>query len=414
MRALRIVFLLLVQFTLALQAHDVAWDENPSGQTPQYPMVFFYPWETSDDFGVVPLHFENCSVSVSLNPVNSTLLTAAIVEPNPGTSVYVDVFILRAPSNGLETATISGTWQATGSPNPTDCTATNPNPFTVPITVKKLNPNFLISEMPTSQTLTVKSGYSAGLEWSPSLMGPWENVGLGQSFTLSAQASGGFFEQIKKIGGFLTGYVVDGSGNPQPNINVAYSAGGVSEVTDDTGYFDSTNRLPYGQQALTLSDTNGNQLDMDLFDITNLYINIFAILTNIPPEPPTNTCNCTPWCAIGYGSSSSGVTPVFYSGGANGPSSGVANCETVSVTVTPPSGPSFSITPGTGKRQNSGANTATGTWTVTSVVCGKTATASLYVDPPSPQAIVKLEAKLKRARNDVICGKTKTATIDVH
>jgi hypothetical protein len=30
------------------------------------------------------------------------------------------------------------------------------------------------------------------------------------------------------------------------------------------------------------------------------------------------TCNCTPWCAIGFGTFADGETPVYYSGGAKG------------------------------------------------------------------------------------------------
>ena len=99
--------------------------------------------------------------------------------------------------------------------------------------------------------------------------------------------------------------------------------------------------------------------------------------TNAPP--PTNVCNCTPWAAIGYGNIAGGTTAVYFSGGATPPKSGQADCETPEVTVTPPSGPPMAITPGTRPRHNSGPNPASGEWTVTTVVCGQTKTATVYV-----------------------------------
>jgi hypothetical protein len=50
---------------------------------------------------------------------------------------------------------------------------------------------------------------------------------------------------------------------------------------------------------------------------------------------------------------------------------GPADCGQPKVTVTPPVGAPFSIAVGTSLHQNSGANPASGTWTVTTTVCGR-------------------------------------------
>jgi hypothetical protein len=70
-------------------------------------------------------------------------------------------------------------------------------------------------------------------------------------------------------------------------------------------------------------------------------------------------------------------TPIYFSGGANGPEDAPANCGPVQVTVTPPNGNPFSIKAGSGKHQNSGRNPAPGVWTVTTTVCGQSKSCSI-------------------------------------
>jgi hypothetical protein len=95
--------------------------------------------------------------------------------------------------------------------------------------------------------------------------------------------------------------------------------------------------------------------------------------------PVTNACNCTPWCAIGFGSLPGGQTPVYYAGGANPPKNGPANCGQTEVTVTTPSGATFPIAAGSSHHQNSGPNPASGTWKVTTTVCGQSKSCSVTV-----------------------------------
>src|SRR5450432_236525 len=96
-----------------------------------------------------------------------------------------------------------------------------------------------------------------------------------------------------------------------------------------------------------------------------------------PLAAPTNICNCTPWCSIGFGTPPEAQTPVYYAGGANSPNGGMPDCGQPQVTITPPGGVAFSIAPGTSHHHNSGPNPASGTWTVTALVCGQSKPATI-------------------------------------
>jgi hypothetical protein len=87
-------------------------------------------------------------------------------------------------------------------------------------------------------------------------------------------------------------------------------------------------------------------------------------------------CNCTPWCSIGFASLDGSTTPIYFSGGANGPK-GSASCGAVEVTVTRPDGSTFPLKAGTGRHQNSGANPLPGIWKVTTKVCGQEKTCQI-------------------------------------
>ncbi len=126
----RLSCLLIVSLTVAaLQAHTVVWPENPDGSQPQNPMVLVPGFQKL--IRVKPSVGEPCIVSVSLDPTSPMLTN--MITANPANEVDIRVQLERPPNNGYETAVISGTWQATGSPDPTNCTATNPQLFSVTV-----------------------------------------------------------------------------------------------------------------------------------------------------------------------------------------------------------------------------------------------------------------------------------------
>jgi hypothetical protein len=205
---------------------------------------------------------------------------------------------------------------------------------------------------------------------------------MGNNFYVFNDMTAAFFERKTELAGYMSGQITDAKNNPIPGLTVDLLCGGMATTTDVTGAFVSTGKVPKGMNTITASNSNGaviamdvSTLDTDDDDTELAWLIQEDSNTNIVV---TNICNCTPWAAIGFGYSSSGQTPVYYSGGANAPKTG-ANCGTISVTVTPPSGASFPIMPGTSRRQNSGANAASGLWTVTTEVCGLIKTVSIEV-----------------------------------
>jgi hypothetical protein len=187
----------------------------------------------------------------------------------------------------------------------------------------------------------------------------------------------GFFQRFKRIGGFQSGIVTDKSGNPLTNIQVSLLHGGATATTDVTGAFSFLSRLPWGMNLLNFTNPVGASLNIAVRNTNN---NVVAVKLGMAGGgKSTNACNCTPWCAIGFGTFADGATPVYYSGGANPPSSGTPDCGQAVVSVTTPGGVTFPITSGTQGHQNSGDNPAPGTWIVTAKVCGQTNSATITV-----------------------------------
>ena len=179
---MRIVFLMFASlfFVGELKAHDVDWWENPYGFSPGNPMIFYYPKELSGHFYVVPSSGEPCTVVVNIDRLTSTLIDyAKVITPMPANSVTVEVQILRAPSNHLETATITGEWDATGYPWFQGCTSTTPNPFSVPILVSDQVPPWQIQVSANRQWIIIDTGSNSALQFSSCLTGSWLNIGQG-------------------------------------------------------------------------------------------------------------------------------------------------------------------------------------------------------------------------------------------
>jgi len=379
-------FIVLTLFAVlsvcVVQAHTVDWMENPTSFAPANPMVLYYPRDLSGKVFVDPSYGEPCTVVVNMNPSPSSLVNVQVLPPNPERSVVVLVQVLRAPSNHNESVTISGEWHATGQPDPTNCDAVNPNAFSVPITVSDQPPPLRVAGYNSSWIML--SGPYRALQHSSCLTGPYETLGVGQSFNIRKTTGEGYFVQTRTLGKFIGGYVWDNSGAPQQNLTFDLQYGGAKVSTDFTGSY-AFPRLPLGVAWLSLSNAIGASLNLAITNTDTTPSNSYtaamikAVMAADPPVSPTNVCNCTPWCAIGFGTVDGGITPVYFAGGANNPNGGTPDCGTPVVTVTPPVGAPFTITAGTGHHHNSGPSPASGTWTVSAVVCGKTKTASVTV-----------------------------------
>jgi hypothetical protein len=364
-----------------VRAHTVEWMENPFGYAPANPMVLYYPRDLAGTVSVVPSSGEPCTVIVNMTPSTSTLINVQALTPNPANAVFVIVQVLRAPSNHTETVTISGEWHATGLPVGFGCDAITPNPFSVPITVSDQPPPFRLQIV--NNAWVNLSGPNRVLQFSSCLSGPWSAIGIGQTFNIK-KMDVGFFNQTRQLGKFIGGIITDDSGTPQQNLMFGLQYGGPQVFSDSFGNY-YLPQMPIGLNWLTITNPIGASLNVGVTntDITpsNSYTAamIKAVMAAAPPISPTNVCNCTPWCAIGFGTVSGGTTPVYYSGGANNPSGGTPDCGTPQVTVTPPVGAPFTISAGSGHHHNSGPSPASGTWTVTAVVCGQTKSASVTV-----------------------------------
>jgi len=289
--------------------------------------------------------------------------------------VDILVTVLRPPNGPSETANVTGEWHATGQPNPTNCSAVLPNQFNVPIVVIGQKPVWHVM-LNSMKQIQIDTGIDCALQWSPTPAGPWLNIGKGQSFTLNTEMPTGFFHRLRRLGGEVSGSVTDSSGHPISNVKIGLPYGGPSTITDGGGQF-VLPRLPFGMNLLAISNLIGASLNLEIPANTNTAVGFKMAFAG--GGTATNACNCTPWCAIGFGSMPTGQTPVYFSGGANPPKPGPADCGQAQVTVTPPSGVPFSIQPGSSRHQNSGPNPASGTWTVTTTVCGHTKTASVDV-----------------------------------
>jgi hypothetical protein len=389
MRNVKRIVLLLIAVLLVvgeLKAHDITWWGNPwPGLTPNVPMIVYVPNGQLGNqiIGVVPEDYETCTVVVENVTVSDpTLISAVILAPNPANAVQILVLSRRSPKNHLETATVTADWYATGLPADGGCTSVTPTTFTVPIQVSDQEPKGLIS-LVNPTWININMGRYVALQSSDCLTGPWEILGLGQMFSVYNDMRMGtrFYQGSTMPGGTVDIYFTDPFGNPFPGLFVGLDNGGASATSDSTGYANLP-WLPQGPNVLLVSNLILSSLHFVLPHTNNTAVNFvvaMAAVTNAATNVVTNVCNCTPWCAIGYGTLASGQTPVYYSGGANQPPGGSSTCGTPTVTVTPPSGPAFTIHPGTRGHQSSGPNPASGTWTVTAVVCGLTKTASVDV-----------------------------------
>ena len=147
---------------------------------------------------------------------------------------------------------------------------------------------------------------------------------MGQTFSVRKMMDGDFFMQTRQLGKFVAGYVWDNGGSPQPNLTLNLEYGGPTASTDISGSY-SLSRLPIGLNWLSISNSARASLNVGITNKDTTSSNSFtpalikAVLVAAPLISPTNLCNCTPWCSIGFATTPDGQTPVFYSGGANNP-----------------------------------------------------------------------------------------------
>jgi hypothetical protein len=380
-----------------LEAHDVVWWENMDGLHPANSMELYFGrdwcgYKDSGSIGIVPSVNEPCIVTVNITSVSSPAISAHFRhDSNTGNAVWIEVDV-EGLGPATVNATVSGEWHATGDPNPTECDATSPNPFTVPVVIKTPIQWAIMRSLQPGKIDIDTGGVQSGLRWANTLINPsWVNVGIGTKFTLPTSMNSQFFKGTKSLGGAFSGSLSDPLGNPLSGLSVGLPYGGASTTTDfNGGYFipwlpRGLNLISIGK-AITFTDpsTSSNRTE-------NVAVNVIVPATNtmavaqlkvdmvVDATPKTNACNCTPWCAIGTGNLNGTQTPVYFSGGAFPPQSGPADCDQPQVTVTPPGAAAYTITAGTDLHQNSGANPASGTWTVTTTVCGRSKSCTVTV-----------------------------------
>ena len=358
---------------------------------PTTPLVIAY--QSLDDMNqfvrVKPSSGETCTVVVHLDPVQSSYLTAT-VGPNPANTVDIEVSLIKVPtSTNPITTSITGYWSATGVPNPVVCDATNQNFFSIPVIIAMSRHQGLLSWYQRPTWLWVEPGRFTGLQGAFSPSGPFMNVGKGSSFTVPVYMGSYFFQQTIRPGGDVSGTVTDDSGKVQSGLSVNLIYGGTPSTTATDGTFYVAGLL-WGQNLVTFANsitfidagTGKNRTETAAAEVVvpaEVPYGSMQVKVVVQIFPPPPACNCSPWCAIGFGTINGSQTPVYYSGGANPPYNAPPTCDIPLVTVTPPNGPPFAISSGSGRHQNSGPNPASGTWTVTTVVCGQTKTATITV-----------------------------------
>lgn len=381
-----------------LAAHEVVWFENPVGLKPTNAMVLHYGldecgYRDYSEIGIVPSFFEPCIVEVNVNAPTSPAISVHFVHGiNTANQVWIEVDVEGLGPETVNT-TVTGAWRATGLPLNNFCDATNWNYFSVPVVVKR-SAFWSISRIADLRMIQIDThGVLSGLRSSSTVNRRWLNVGMGTSFTLKAEFDAQFFKGTTKLGGALNGTITDPMGHPQIGLSLGLLYGGSSTTTDYSGYFSFPSLLRGWnminiKKPITFIDpsTGFNRTE-------NVGLNVVLPATNSPTIPKTmltvdmnagsvpgtNTSYCTPWSAIGTGTLDGMQRPVYFAGGAFLPQSGAADCNSPQVTVTPPGGTNFTITAGEDLNQNSGRSPASGVWTVTTTVGGKTNSSSVTV-----------------------------------
>lgn len=371
-------------FCWAAHAHTVEWSGNSDGSAPNEPLIMDCDY---DEIEIAPSAGELCLVDVNLDPsAGSPFYSVSVLQPHPARSVYIQVHVLKDPPDVI-VDTIKGEWHALTGQGP-GCDATNAQPFEVPIVIPVAPAPLLASLSMDRRMVTISSAKPFILQASQSPAGPWFDVAQGTSAVLGTDNDGLFFRKRGRIGGHVSGTILDGMGNPQSGVTAGLPGGGSNTQVATDGTFDLSN-FPWGNslfammKSFTFVDpttganrTERAQIEIEVPVIVPDGFLQFKVEMQVFVSP---VCNCTPWCSIGFGTINGSQTPVFYGGGAIPPKGVPAQCDAPQVTVTTPTGATFPIRAGTGRHQNSGPNPASGTWTVTTTVCGQSRSCSITV-----------------------------------
>ncbi len=163
---------------LTARAHTVVWKGNEDGRQPSQPLLFTYvvPLAINEVISVNPATGEDCTVVVTLQSVQNPTLIQAQVVNSPGQAVRIEVTVLRAPLAGMETALVTAEWHATGLkgngiPDPLNCDAINPHPFSVVVRVSEP-----ISSGQQPNTVTAGDPIST---WTGEMIGAAMDLSLG-------------------------------------------------------------------------------------------------------------------------------------------------------------------------------------------------------------------------------------------
>ena len=168
-------------FATHLDAHVLTWWGNRSGAATNAPLSFI-GGQFAQLVQVAPENKEPCWVQVSVDSPSSTLISATVVTANPANVVQILVQVLRSPSNHLETATVTGSWAATGYPPLNNCDGAST--FSVPITVSDQPQMWQFNLSMDNKWLNLDAKVNTALMAAEWIEGPWRVIGVGQTFTV--------------------------------------------------------------------------------------------------------------------------------------------------------------------------------------------------------------------------------------
>lgn len=129
-------------------------------------------------------------------------------------------------------------------------------------------PLFSIKLLPDGG-ISIDTGIDSALKWSPTVIGPWLNIGKGQTFTLDTDMPAGFFQRFSRLGGIVGGTVSDSSGKPLVGLTVGLAYGGPSATTASNGNFELP-RLPFGTNLITITNPIGTSLSIPIPAISKI------------------------------------------------------------------------------------------------------------------------------------------------
>jgi hypothetical protein len=368
-----------------LLARILTTAQVPNPPTDGTPVILFQPVAVSAIQGA-PARFSVTAAAVNLAGQLQPL-TYQWQQMRPGGTAFAN--ILYATNSSYTTSALQTTDNGTQYQVTVRSAAGSPVTST-PVSVRVGAPQLTASMDPNGNLAINSSDPTTVLQAADSGQGPYENVGYGPLYGITPDAPGQFFRgALNPGGGFgtISGTLTDPMGNPLSGLTVGLQNGGPGTVTDNNGNF-VIEGAPAGICVIRISAVFLVVTDDGTIYRVTIGINIEVTVTangnsvvklKVSLSVEKVPCNCTPWCAIAEGTINGVQTPVYYSGGANPPPVGPANCGNPTVTVTDPNNNVRPLVPGVGRHQNSGPAPANGVWKVTTTVCGKSKTCDISI-----------------------------------